>query len=105
MTSADSGAPAVVAQGLRRTFAGGRGGEVVAVADLTLDVREGELFGLLGPSGCGKTTSLRLIAASSPPRQGRCTCGASWWRTRMPSSRRSAAPWAWCSRITRCSRT
>ena len=48
---------AVRSEGLRRTF-----DSVVAVADLTLEVHEGELFALLGPSGCGKTTSLRLIA-------------------------------------------
>ena len=39
-----------------------RFGEVVAVKDLTLSVKEGEIVCLLGPSGCGKTTLLRLIA-------------------------------------------
>ena len=34
----------------------------VVVRDLSLDVREGELFFLLGPSGCGKTTCLRMVA-------------------------------------------
>jgi spermidine/putrescine transport system ATP-binding protein len=37
-------------------------GDVVAVDDLSLDVRRGEFFSLLGPSGCGKSTTLRLIA-------------------------------------------
>jgi iron(III) transport system ATP-binding protein len=34
----------------------------VVIPDLTLNIREGELFTLLGPSGCGKTTLLRMIA-------------------------------------------
>ncbi len=63
-------APAVVAAGLRRTFGSAGGEEVVAVADLTLAVQEGELFALLGPSGCGKTTSLRLIAGFERPLAG-----------------------------------
>lgn len=33
-----------------------------AVRDVSLDVRQGETFGLIGPSGCGKTTVLRAIA-------------------------------------------
>ena len=37
-------------------------GEVVAVDDLTLDIRDGEFLVLVGPSGCGKTTSLRMLA-------------------------------------------
>ena len=58
-------APAVAAQGLRLSF-----GRVVAIADLTLDVYERELFVLLGPSGCGKTTALRLIAGFERPQGG-----------------------------------
>ncbi|MGE5138104.1 MAG: ABC transporter ATP-binding protein [Rudaea sp.] len=37
-------------------------GEVKAVNDLSLDVRDGEFLVLVGPSGCGKTTALRLLA-------------------------------------------
>jgi spermidine/putrescine transport system ATP-binding protein len=36
-------------------------GSTRAVADVSLDVAQGEFFGLLGPSGCGKTTTLRMI--------------------------------------------
>ena len=39
-----------------------RYGQVEALADVTLDLAEGEFFGLLGPSGSGKTTLLRAIA-------------------------------------------
>ena len=45
-------------------------GEMKAVDDITLDVKEGELFFLLGPSGCGKTTCLRVIAGFYKPDTG-----------------------------------
>ena len=47
-----------------------RYGSVVAVPDLDLQVREGELITLLGPSGCGKTTTLRCIAGLETPSGG-----------------------------------
>lgn len=37
-------------------------GNNTIIADLSLDIKEGEFFTLLGPSGCGKTTLLRMIA-------------------------------------------
>ncbi len=37
-------------------------GDVTAVDDLDLEIRDGEFMVLVGPSGCGKTTSLRMIA-------------------------------------------
>ena len=48
-----------------------RFGEVVAVDDVDIIIREGEFFSLLGPSGCGKTTSLRMIAGFEVPDAGR----------------------------------
>ena len=41
-----------------------------AVAGVSLDVEQGEFFGLLGPSGCGKTTTLRMIAGLEKPDSG-----------------------------------
>jgi ABC-2 type transport system ATP-binding protein len=38
-----------------------RYGATQALADLSLDVREGEMFGLIGPDGAGKTTAIRLM--------------------------------------------
>ena len=40
------------------------------MADVSLDVAQGEFFGLLGPSGCGKTTTLRMIAGLEKPDSG-----------------------------------
>ena len=45
-------------------------GSTKAVSDVSLDVAQGEFFGLLGPSGCGKTTTLRMIAGLENPDAG-----------------------------------
>ncbi len=47
------------------------GQNVVALRDMTLDVRQGDFISLLGPSGCGKSTALRLIAGLMQPTRGR----------------------------------
>ncbi len=48
-----------------------RFGDVVAVAGIDLNVRDGEFFSMLGPSGSGKTTTLRMIAGFELPTSGR----------------------------------
>jgi len=53
-----------------------RFGRKVAVDELTLHVRQGELFAFLGPNGAGKTTTIKLIAGLLHPDQGRIVvCG------------------------------
>ena len=47
------------------------GGEVHALNNVSLDIKEGELVSVLGPSGCGKTTLLNIIAVSWHPHPGK----------------------------------
>lgn len=46
------------------------GGGTIAVNDVSLDARQGEILALVGPSGCGKTTLLRLVAGLETPDNG-----------------------------------
>jgi len=61
-------AVAVDVRGVSRRFA-----EVVAMDDVTFDVRQGEIFGLLGPNGAGKTTTIRILVTLLPPSAGHAT--------------------------------
>jgi len=45
-------------------------GARVAVNDLALDVRRGEIYGFLGPNGAGKTTTIRMCLGLIPPTEG-----------------------------------
>ena len=47
-----------------------RFGELTAVDRLTLDVAQGEIFGLVGPDGAGKTTTVRLLCGLVDPTSG-----------------------------------
>ena len=45
-------------------------GEFVAVRNLTLNIRRGEIFGFVGPNGAGKTSTIRLITGLAYPSSG-----------------------------------
>ena len=57
---------AIETHGLTRLFK-----KVVAVDQLSLAIRPGEIFGLVGPDGAGKTTTIRLLCAIMNPSSGR----------------------------------
>lgn len=61
---------AIEMQNVYKRFPNPSGGEVVAVNNVSLQIKDGEFFSLLGPSGCGKTTSLRMIAGFELPTEG-----------------------------------
>lgn len=56
---------AIKTHSLRKEF-----GAKVAVADLTLNVQRGEVFGFLGPNGAGKTTSVKMLLGLVAPTSG-----------------------------------
>lgn len=58
----------IVFEGVTKAFGGRR-----AIAELSLQIREGVILGLLGPNGSGKSTMLKLIAGLYRPNQGRVT--------------------------------
>ena len=60
-------------KGLSDLFKSGNANEKVAVNSLTLQIREGEIFGLLGPNGSGKTTFLKMLGTILLPTSGSAT--------------------------------
>jgi ABC-2 type transport system ATP-binding protein len=56
---------AIEVQGLTKRF-----GSLTAVEDVSFEVEEGEVFGLLGPNGSGKTTTIRMLVGLSRPTEG-----------------------------------
>src|SRR3712207_7818798 len=55
----------IAARGLRKSF-----GSFEAVRGIDVEVRRGEAFGFLGPNGAGKSSTMRMVAAVSPPSAG-----------------------------------
>lgn len=49
--------------------------ETTALADINLDIREGEFLSVMGPSGCGKTTLLNVVAMLDTPTSGHYALG------------------------------
>lgn len=66
MSATKPSLPAVRFERVSRHF-----GDVKAVDEVNLEIRDGEFFSMLGPSGSGKTTCLRLIAGFEQPTDGK----------------------------------
>jgi ABC-type nitrate/sulfonate/bicarbonate transport system ATPase subunit len=71
----------VALRGVRRSFR-----QVTALEGLDLDLRPGELLGVVGPSGCGKSTLLELVAGLQQPDAGSVVAGGAV----DPAGRRAA---------------
>ena len=56
---------AIATYGLTKRFEGH-----IAVNDIDLRIKSGEVFGLIGPNGAGKTTLIRMLAAAEQPTKG-----------------------------------
>jgi ABC-2 type transport system ATP-binding protein len=75
----ETGMNAIEVKNLRRVYRARIGvikrsiKEVVAVDDISFEIRAGELFGLLGPNGAGKTTTVKMLATLLIPTQGSAT--------------------------------
>src|ERR1700741_5464263 len=88
MTAA-TGAPAISVRGITKHFKRVSGSTAVAVADLSLEVRRGEMVAVVGPSGWGKTTLLRCVAGLEQPSSGEIALAG---RTVFSEKERVAVP-------------
>src|SRR6187431_1596442 len=64
--------PAVTLKNISKTY---EGGKLKAVNDISFDVEQGELFGLIGPDGAGKTSIFRILTTVLLPDKGQATVG------------------------------
>jgi branched-chain amino acid transport system ATP-binding protein len=60
----------VSVRNIRKTFGG-----VIAVEDVSFDVRRGEILGVIGPNGCGKSTMFNCVLGQYVPDRGRVALG------------------------------
>lgn len=66
----------IVIENLVKTFPGaGRSGEVAALRGVSLEIPDGEIYGIVGPSGSGKSTLLRCLNLLERPTSGRILLG------------------------------
>ncbi len=57
--------PGIIIKNLSRSF-----GRLKAVNDVSLSIKQGEIFSLLGPNGAGKTTTIRILCGQLKPGSG-----------------------------------
>ena len=76
--------------GLSKIYPGHNGKQVIAVNNVSLDIKPGQFVTLLGPSGCGKTTILRMIAGFEIPTAGDIYIGEDRVNSLTPDKRDTA---------------
>ena len=62
--------PIIILEGLTKSY-----GDLLAVRDLSLQIRPGEIFGFLGANGAGKSTTMRMLCGLVRPSAGHATIG------------------------------
>jgi inositol transport system ATP-binding protein len=77
--------PLLAVNGLSKQFAG-----VAALRDVSLDVRSGEILGLLGENGAGKSTLLKILSGAQPPSEGTITFMGADYRPSSPDAAKRA---------------
>ncbi len=82
LLGADRAPAALALRGVALSFGGVR-----AIDGLDLDVRPGQVHGLIGPNGSGKTTTLNVISGYYAPQEGALSVGAERLPSRAPSTR------------------
>jgi len=69
----------IITNGIRKVYRKGEGGflfrkknkeTIIALDDVSLSIKRGELFGLLGPNGAGKTTLVKILSTLVLPDAG-----------------------------------
>jgi putative ABC transport system ATP-binding protein len=77
--------PFIRLEGITKIFRGDADEETRALADVTVDLHNGEYISVSGPSGCGKSTFLAILALLESPTSGR------YWLKGRPVDRLSPA--------------
>src|SRR5271155_1671987 len=75
MNGQGNGHGQIVIERVNHTYRPARGRTVLALSDVSLEVRPREFLALLGPSGCGKSTLLYLVGGFLPTETGRIVVG------------------------------
>ena len=92
-------APVLKLTGISRSF-----GAVRALHNVSLEIRKGEVLGLVGENGAGKSTLLKILAGIEKPDAGRIEMNGREVKFRGPLDARAAGG-AWCIRSRRSSPT
>src|SRR5437870_511328 len=88
-------APIIEIDKLTKSYGGRRG-----IVDVSLQIREGEVFGFLGPNGAGKTTTIRILMALLRADRGAGRGSSASTNPRAGSIRStSRSSTGWCARL------
>lgn len=86
--------PLLSVSGLMMRFGG-----LLAVNNVSLELREREIVSLIGPNGAGKTTVFNCLTGFYKPTGGTICCATSTWKGCRVSRLRG---WAWCGPSSTC---